>query len=79
MRARLDVHRQVRRAGFRKFVNELVWVGDHQVDVEREGRDFANGFDDRRADRQVWDEMSVHHVHVKQIGARLLHGGDLIS
>ena len=79
MRARLDMDRDIICSRLRELLNEVIGIRDHQMAIEREGRDFANGFDDRRADRQVRDKMSVHHVHVKQIGARLLHGGDLIS
>src|ERR1035438_8692103 len=55
----------------------LVRIGDHQVFVQRQPRDFANGGHHRRPDRQVGHEVAVHHVQMQHGGAAPLYLGDL--
>jgi len=43
---------------------------DHQVNIKRQTREFANGRDPSRAKRNVIDEMTVHDVAMNPIGAR---------
>src|SRR5437867_8735237 len=71
--------REIGRARFGELPDEGVRVRHHQVDVERQGSDLAEGFDDGRSDGQVRDEMAVHDIHVHQVRAGLLDGGDLVS
>src|SRR5579859_7635377 len=47
-------------------------VLDHEVDVERQPRGFANGFDHHRSERQIRYEGAIHHVDVDPVGAALL-------
>ena len=57
----------------------LVRVGNHQVEVQGEARDFANGCDHRRADGEVLNEVAIHHIEVQHGGAALFHLGDLLA
>ena len=47
-------------------------VLDHQVHVERQPGDLADGLDDRRANGDVGHEVPVHDVDVHQIRAAAL-------
>src|ERR1700709_1268430 len=49
-------------AGGGEFRNVLIRVFDHQVAIERKIGDLAQRLDDRRAQREVGDEVSVHDV-----------------
>ena len=51
-------------AGFGEGGDELVGILDHEVAVEREGGDGADGLDDGRAEGDVGDEVAVHDVDV---------------
>ena len=44
-----------------------VGIFDHQMYVHRQIGDFADALDDRLAQRQVRDEMMVHHIDMNQI------------
>ena len=56
-----------------------IGVLDHQVDVERQRRHLLDRPNDRWADRDVRDEMSVHDVDVDQVGASALHRRDIAA
>ena len=47
--------------------------------VERDARDLGQRFDDQRADRQVGDEVPVHHVDVVPVGAGVLGATQLVT
>ena len=79
MRQHFDVHRHHRRAGLRERLDVPIWIFDLQVHVERNLRDPFDRLDDRRSDRDVRDEMSVHHVDVDEIGAAPLDGGNRVA
>src|SRR2546425_7209047 len=79
VRTGFDMDCEIGRARFGELPDEGVRVGHHQVDVERQGNDLAEGFDDGRSDGQVRDEVAVHDIHVHQVRASLLDGGDLVS
>ena len=55
--------------GLGEGVEEIVDRRNHQMDVERLGAVRAKRLHHRRADRQVGDEMPVHHVDVDPVGA----------
>ena len=42
---------------------------DHQVDIQRQGRDSPDGLHYRDADGDVGHEQAVHHVHMEVVGA----------
>ena len=67
---RLDVHHQGVGAGLRKSVDVAIGIDDHEVDVHGELRGGAHHLHDARPERQVRDELPIHHVHVNQVGAR---------
>jgi hypothetical protein len=52
---------------------------DHQVNIERQTREFANGRDHSRAKRNVIDEMTVHDVAMDPIGSGLFDLAHLIG
>ncbi len=57
---------------------ERVRVGYHEMRVERQicpGTDRAH---EARPEREVGDEVAVHHVDVEEVGATPLHVGDLL-
>ena len=62
---------------FDEVLDVAVGLLDHQVHVERPRRDALDRPHHRRADRDVGDEVAVHHVHVNQIGAAALGGRDV--
>src|SRR4029078_6482590 len=45
-------------------------IGDDQVGVDGSGGGVAGRLDHRGAERQVGDEVVVHHVHVDPVAAR---------
>ena len=57
----------------------LSGILDHQVNVQLEARDFANGSDHRRPDGQIRDKVAVHHVQMQHGGAAPLDLGDLLA
>ena len=79
VRTGFDMDREIGRARFGELPDECVRVRHHQVDVERQGSDLVEGFDDGRSDGQVRNKVAVHDIHVHQIRAGLLDSGDLIS
>ena len=60
------------RAGLGEGVEERIDRRDHQVDVERLLRVRPERLHHRRADREVGDEMAVHHVDMDPVGAGLV-------
>ena len=78
VRQHLDVHRDPRRSRVDERGQVVVRVVEHQVHVQRDGRDPVNGAHHRRANRQVGHEVAVHHVDVQQVGAAALDGGDVL-
>ena len=55
----------------------LQWIGDHQVGIEIGLGRHADRLDDRRADRDIRDEMAVHYVEMDQVTAGAHHLVDL--
>ncbi len=79
VRQHLDVNGHHRSAGRRERVEIPIRIGDHQMDVERHLRDPLDRPDDRRPDRDVRHEVTVHDVHVNEIRAAALDGGDRVA
>jgi hypothetical protein len=52
-------------AGFGKCGDEFVRPFNHEMTIERNFRDFAKRGHDRRPDRDIRDEMTIHHIHVE--------------
>src|SRR5262249_42027025 len=77
--ARFLMHQHDVRAGIDKLRDVLVGIFDHQVDVERDARDFLDAGDDGDADRKVGDEMAVHYVAMEQRGPAIFNGADLFA
>jgi hypothetical protein len=55
--------------GFGKCGDELVRLFHHEMTIEWNFRDFAKRSYDRRPDRDVRDEMTIHNVHVENGGS----------
>ena len=53
-------------------------VFDHQVGVEAEAGNPAQARNHRRAEGDVRDQVSIHHIEVEQVGAGGLDSGDLL-
>ena len=54
-------------------------VRDHEVRLQRQPGDPPECADHERSDRDVGDEVPVHHVDVDPVGARRFHLGDLLA
>jgi hypothetical protein len=52
-------------AGFGKCRYKFVRPINHEMAIERNFRDFAKRGYDRRPDRDIRDEVAIHHVHVE--------------
>ena len=66
-------------AGLGEGGDEGVGVLDHQVAVERELGDGADGLDHGRAEGDVGDEVAVHDVDVDDGAAAALGRGDFVG
>ena len=77
--ADLDVDADHVGAGGGEVGDELVGVLDHEVAVEWELRDGADGLDDGWAEGDVGDEVAVHDVDVDDGAACGCGEGDLIG
>ena len=69
MRPGLDMDGDRVGAGLGEGVEKGIDRRDHQMDVERLGGVRADRLHHRRADRDVGDEMPVHHVDMDPVGA----------
>ena len=74
--SRLNVHGQGLCPSFDKRGNVAVRILDHQVDVEGHVGDPMEGTNDWWPDREVWNEVAVHDVHVNGVCATALGGRD---
>jgi hypothetical protein len=63
------VDRDPSSAGFRESGDEFVRPFNHEVTIEWDFRNFAKRGDDRRPNRDIRDEVSIHHVHVEDGGS----------
>ena len=63
------MHRDAIATGVKEFVEILGGITDHQVGIEWEVGEFSESRDYDRAISKVWDEVAVHHIQVKQVGA----------
>jgi hypothetical protein len=79
MGAGLDVDRERIAARLHEPLEVEIGVRDHQVEVQRQSRALADRLDDGEADRDVGDEVAVHHVHVELVGAPRLDARDLVG
>ena len=68
--ADLDVHRAAVRPGVGEVLQVAPGLGHHQVAVEEQRRVAAQRRHHRRPDRDVGDEVPVHHVDVEPVGRR---------
>src|SRR5690606_35208853 len=79
VRRGFNVYGHDRRTGIDELVDIAVGFGNHQVHVERNRRRATERADDGRAERDVRDEVAVHHVDVEQLDAGLLHARDFFA
>ena len=79
VRARLGVDDQPGAAGFDVARGHHVGGEDHQVGLERQRDTIPHGGDDVGTERQVGDELAVHHVPLDEVDAGLLEGDDLVA
>jgi len=56
-------------AGFGKCGYELIRPFNHEMAIEWDFRDFAKRSYDGGPDRDVRDEMTIHHIHVENGGS----------
>ena len=66
----LDVHGAAVGPGVAEGLEVAGRLGDHQVGVEEQVGMVPEGCHHGRADRQVGDEVPVHHIDVEPVGSR---------
>ncbi len=76
---RLDVDGNHLRACFRKLRRVCAWVADHQVGVDWQTGKSGKRFDDGQTDRDVRNEMAVHHVNVQDARTATFDGTDFFA
>ncbi len=57
----------------------MIGMLDHQMNIERKFRLLADKIDDRRAERNVVNEMAVHDVAMDPIRAGFLDPCDFVG
>ena len=67
-RVRLHMDRHQIGAGVAELLHVPHRLHDHQVDVQGQLRDLADGLHHRDADGDVGDEHAVHHIHMDVVG-----------
>src|SRR4030095_16591946 len=72
-------HKKRIRPSLGKLVQEKVRVGNHQVRLQRQTRYLAKRLDDRRPNRNVRYEVSIHDIHVDAIRPGLLRLAHLLA
>ena len=70
---RLGVERDDVGAGLRKVGDDGIHRRHHQVDVDRNIHQWADGRAHHRTDRQIRHVMVVHHVEMDEVGAGRHH------
>lgn len=65
MWAGLDMDNETIGACVSELGDEQIRVGDHQMNMERQGGDGFQPFDDRWPNSQVRYEMAVHHIDMQ--------------
>ena len=75
----LDVNQEGRRAGLCEGLHISLGVLDHQVRFQRELRDTLEGPNDQRSNRDVRNEVAIHHIDMDPIGTRRLRLLDLLA
>ena len=79
MRTGFNVDGEIVGSCFGKLRDEGIGIGDHQMNVKRQFRDFFQAFNDGWPDGQIRHEMAVHHIDMQEIGTRSLHCGDFVG
>ena len=68
-RFRFDMNCNRIRASLYETRRVMIWMFDHEMNVERKFRMFAHRRDHGGAERNIVNEMSIHDVEVNPIGA----------
>src|SRR5687767_4717003 len=75
----LDMHRNHLRTGFYKLRSVRPGLSDHQVCVDWQASETGKRFHNRQTDRDVGDEMTVHHVDVQNVGSAAFDGANFLA
>jgi hypothetical protein len=67
------------RPGVRVLLRPCGRLLDHQVHIERNFCNFLNGRHNRRANRQVRDEMAVHDINMVPIGTGRFRASEFLA
>src|SRR5689334_8244582 len=79
MARRLVMHRYRIGPGAHERFYIAFGVFDHEVAIEMELGDPADGLDHRRPDGQVGDEMAVHDIQMEEARTRAFDLGDVLG
>jgi hypothetical protein len=64
--------------GLFERTRERARIGQHEVGIELEVSDTANGLDDGQAKAEIGHEVAIHDIEMKQVGASLLNSLNLV-
>ena len=62
-----------------EILKEIIRLFDHQMHIERQAGPAGQALHDHRTEADIRNKMSVHHVHVDQMGTALFDAPDLLS
>ena len=79
VRARFGVDDQAGTAGVDVLLGHHVGRVHHEVRLEGHGRVRSGGGDHVGAEREVGDELAVHHVPLDEVDPGRLECGDLLT
>ncbi len=79
VRAGLLMDQDVVGAGADELGGVLIGVGNHEVNVQLEARNLADGLDHRDSDADIGDEVAIHDIDVQEASAGALDLGDFIA
>src|SRR5262245_24853071 len=63
--------------GLDKFIQEEVWIRNHEMGFELQRSQFSQRLHDRRTHGNVGDEMAIHDVNMNAVGSCLNRFVDL--
>jgi hypothetical protein len=66
-------------AGTGEFRNVPLGLHDHQMHVQRLGRDRSKRLNDQGTDGDVRHKTTIHHVHMDPISTGLINGPHVLT
>jgi hypothetical protein len=79
VRAGLDMHGHPIRAGIDKIMDVPIWIGNHEMDVNRQSGDGPHRPYHQRSNGYIGHKMPIHDIHMDDIGSCRFDGPDLLA